>query len=279
MKLNRMFRFVFIALLFAGAVSSASLAQSKLHKKKTAASEPIVAVTPIYVYAQDPVFKAFVGLDLPNQLHVTGSIAKTSDFQASYTKGVNIVKLDGPGAIGGMDSVWYWRYKPFAIDTGKTYTVRFLAGATRHGGSADTMIGSFTVKVYPLVPEDPAFYSTRDEHKYPTAYTNVPFKINGRYKDLDGDYKIEVRICDKEKVCELRTFYGPYAEYTSRSPENEGKDIEINIYFRSYQSSVWLPMRTDHATVAAAPFAVVMLDKINPLKDQSIRAYYGVEGY
>ena len=158
MKRYRMLRFAFIALLLACTISSESFAQSSPRKKKAAATEQVIAVTPIYVYVQDPVFKAFVGLDLPNQLHVTGSVAKTSDFQASYTTGVNIVKLDGPGAIGGMDSLWYWRYKPFAVDTGKTYTVRFLAGATRHGGSADTMIGSFTVKVYPLVPEDPSLY-------------------------------------------------------------------------------------------------------------------------
>jgi hypothetical protein len=258
--------------------------KKKLPVKK---DEVNVSVMPIYVYPQEREFKAFAGLDLPNQLHVTGTVPKVYDFKQSYTEGVNIVKIEGPGAIGGtpggeegkVDSVWYWHYKPFDSDTGKTFTVRYVAGATRHGGKADTMIGSFKVHVYPLIPESAPIYDPKDEHNYPTAYTGVPFKVNGKYKNLDGDYKIDFHICDTMMVCEARSFYGPYAQFTSKLAKDEGKDIEITISFRSYQSNMWTVMRHDHATIKPAPFGVVTLERIDPSKELHAQAYYGIEGY
>jgi hypothetical protein len=255
-------------------------------KKKIVKQEQILPVNPIYVYPQEQEFKAFAGLDLANQLHVAGTVPKVYDFNSSYTEGVNITLLDGPGAIGGepgreggIDSVWYWHYKPFDSDTGKTFTIRYQAGATRHGGRADTMTGSFRVHVYPLVPQSPVIYDPKDEHNYPTAYTGVPFRADGKYVNLDGDYRIEFRICDQELVCEAKSFFGPYAEFTSHLAKDEGKDITISIYYRSYQSSVWIPMRTDHAIIKPAPLTILTLNKLDPSKELRVQAYYGLDGH
>ena len=124
----------------------------------------------------------------------------------------------------------------------------------------------------------PIYYPVND-HNSPTAYIGIPFKVNGEYKNRDGDYKVELRICDASNLCIGKLFVGPYAQFTSSSPEDAGKDIEITTYFRATNSADWKKLRSDHAKIAPAPLAVIMLDKIIPKDDQHIQAYYGIEGY
>src|SRR5436305_2429231 len=123
-----------------------------------------------------------------------------------------------------------------------------------------------------------SIYYPVDERNHPAAYIGVPFTVNGTYKNLSGDYKVEFRICDEQKMCVGKIFYGPEAKFLSTSPDDAGKDIEITVYYRE-KTGAWKPIRHDHARVVPAPLAVVMLEKINPAKEQHVEAYYGVEGY
>src|SRR5947209_6893230 len=108
------------------------------------------------------------------------------------------------------------------------------------------------------------------EKNSPTAYIGVPFTVNGNYQDREGDYKVVFRICDEQKVCVGKIFYGPDAKFLSTSPEDAGKDIEVTIFYRDKQSGSWKAIKHDHVKVVPAPLKVVMLEKIIPSKDQHV---------
>ncbi len=128
------------------------------------------------------------------------------------------------------------------------------------------------------ITEGTPVYYPLNEHNTPTAYIGIPFKVN-EYKNRDGDYKVELHICDTQNVCIGKLFIGSAAQFTSTSPEDAGKDIEVTTFFRPLHSADWLKMRSTHARIEPPPLKVVMLDKIIPASEQQVSVYYGIEGY
>src|SRR6185369_16389209 len=128
------------------------------------------------------------------------------------------------------------------------------------------------------VTEGTSVYYPLNDQNTPTAYIGIPFKVN-EYKNRDGEYKVELHICDTQNVCIGKLFVGPSAQFTLTSIDDAGKDIEVTTFYRPVHSANWMKMRSAHARIEPPPLKVVMLDKLIPASEQHVAAYYGIEGY
>ncbi len=195
-------------------------------------------------FAQIADFNVFPGLELPNPIKIEGAEAK----------GVTITKTEGPGEFVKVDTNWVWKYTPAAGDVGQTYTVKFKGQANRGGGAKDVSSGSFNVAVKALRPvagDSAVFFPTDDDGK-PQPYTRFPFKINGKYADLDGVYNIKVFVDGKE----VKSVSEPTTQYTPEYLTDEEKKLTVKILYRSLFSREFKELRSEDFKILAPPLLV-----------------------
>lgn len=222
------------------------------------------------VYPQVSDFSSFPSLDLPNLVRIEGA----------ESRGVAISKLEGPGEFVKIDTFWYWKYTPAPSDIGQNYTVKFRGTANRGGGSKDIGQGQFSVMVKGLQPVDPLTYFPADSidgKVEVTPYTKVPFKVNGKYQDLNGTYRIKLTLDGNE----YKTINEPTYEFTPTFNEMEGKRLGVEIQFKSQFMNEFVTLKKDEFTIAAPPF-VASFPKIHYVGDPTTKVFkagYGIEGY
>ncbi len=202
----------------------------------------------IALYPQENDFSAFPGMDLPNPIKIEGALSSKTE----------ITKIgDGPGEFKKVDTNWVWTYSPKPNEIGQNYTVKFKADAKRGGGPKDIATQQFSVTVKALQPAagDSGIYTpiSEDEDK-PQPYTKFPFKINGKYADLNGHYQIKIVVDGKEVVSKNE----PTAEYTPKYLEDENKKMTVKILFRSEFSKEYKELRSDDFTILPPPLLVLV---------------------
>ncbi|HEY6171984.1 MAG TPA: hypothetical protein VIX80_06990, partial [Candidatus Kapabacteria bacterium] len=220
-------------------------------------------------------FNSFPGIELPNPIRIEGA----------QSKGVVITKTEGPGEIRQPegDTNWYWFYKPNSGEAGQGYTVRYQAKANRGGGAKDIANGQFTVTVKPLTPVagDSAMYFPtevdEETNKYTvTPYTRVPFKVNGKYAELNGSYRIKLTL----DGADFKTVDEPTVEFTPVFLEHEGKKLGVKILFRSPYMREYVQLQEQefviNPPIFQAPRSKTITEGNNLVK---FSAGYGIEGF
>lgn len=217
----------------------------------------------ITAHAQEPLFNAFAGLDLPNEIRIEG--ARAID--------VKVTQTEGPGVIELRDSQWFWHYSPSNSFTGQLYTVSFNI-EDKNSATKNLCSSSFEVNIHKLEPLSESIFSPNEFEPFEaTPYTKVRSRINGKYKSLDGYYKIVVRANDEA----YKTFDEPYGEFTPMR-NDEGKRLYITILFRSFQSKEYVQLHSLSATIHSAPLSISAPHKIRAGEEIKIMAMSGIEG-
>jgi hypothetical protein len=222
------------------------------------------------VHPQISDFNSFPTLDLPNLMRIEGA----------ESRGVSISKLEGPGEFVKIDTFWYWKYTPNQGEVGQTYTVKYRGSANRGGGPKDVGQGQFSVTVKGLQPVDALTYFPADsvDGKLDvTPYTKVPFKVNGKYQDLNGTYRIKLTLDGNE----FKTVNEPTYEFTPTFGEMEGKRLGVEVQFRSQFMNEFVTLKKDEFTITAPPFNM-NFPKVYYVGDPTsltFKAGYGIEGY
>lgn len=184
-------------------------------------------------------FNSFPGIELPNPIRIEGAESKT----------VQITKIEGPGEIKKIDTNWYWVYTPNSSEIGQGYTVRYQAKANRGGGAKDMASGSFTVSVKKLQPVDSVMYfpnlADDGEPANIQVFTKVPFKVNGKFQDLNGTYKLKITL-DGAVYKEPNE---PTFEFTPVYGEMEGKKLGVEVLFRSPYMRDFVSLDKDEFTI------------------------------
>ena len=206
----------------------------------------------IQLYPTDIDFAAFPGLELPNPIKIEGALSSKTE----------ITKIQGPGEFKKIDTNWVWTFTPGPNDVGQNYTVNFKGDAKRGGGPKDITTGSFSVTVKALQPAagDSGMYvpMSEDEDK-PQPYTKFPFKVNGKYADLNGNYQIKIAIDGKEVLSRNE----PTAEYTPKYLDDENKKMTVEVLFRSTYSKEFKVLRTNEFTILPPPLLVQVPSRWN----------------
>lgn len=225
------------------------------------------------VFPQINDFNSFPTLDLPNLMRIEGAEAK----------GVTISKLEGPGEFVKIDTFWYWKYTPNPGEIGQTYTVKYRGAANRGGGPKDVAQSQFSVTIKGLQPVDPLTYSpegvvdTSEGKMVVTPYTKVPFKINGKYQDLNGTYRLRLTLDGSE----FKTVNEPTYEFTPTFNEMEGKKLGVEVLFKSQFMNEFVTLKKDEFEIAPPPFEATF-PKAYYEGDPMIinfKAGYGVAGH
>ncbi|MFI5264545.1 MAG: hypothetical protein ACHQM6_08525, partial [Candidatus Kapaibacterium sp.] len=200
----------------------------------------------IALYPQENDFSAFPGMELPNPIKIEGALSSKTE----------ITKLEGPGEFKKVDTNWVWTFSPATSDVGQNYTVKFKGDAKRGGGPKDITTQQFSVTVKALKPAagDSGIYIpiSEDEDK-PQPYTKFPFKVNGKYADLNGHYMIKISVGGAEVLSTNE----PTAEYTPKYLEDEGKTMNVKILFRSEFSKDYKELKTDDFIIQPPPLLVL----------------------
>ncbi len=196
------------------------------------------------VYPQISDFSAFPGIELPNPIKIEGA----------ESKGVTMTKVEGPGEVVRVDTNWVWTFTPAPSDIGQSYTVKIKGQANRGGGAKDIGTNSFTVLVKALKPVagDSGVYYPIDDDGKPMPLTKFPFKVNAKYVDLDGIYRIQMFVDGKE----VKTVNEPNAEYTPEFLADEGKKLSVKVSYRSVFSKEFKELRNDEFPIQAPPLLV-----------------------
>ncbi len=222
------------------------------------------------VYPQLSDFNSFPTLDLPNLMRIEGA----------ESRGVSIAKLEGPGEFVKIDTFWYWKYTPNAGEVGQTYTVKYRGSANRGGGAKDVGQGQFSVTVKGMQPVDPLTYFPADSidgKVEVTPYTKVPFKINGKYQDLNGTYRINLTLDGSL----YKTINEPTYEFTPVFGEMEGKKLGVEILFRSQFMNEFVTLKKDEFTIDPPAFNATFPKAfyVGDAPTVSFKAGYGIDGY
>jgi len=224
---------------------------------------------PIHLYPQVTDFIAFPGMELPNPIKIDGATSAKTE----------ITKIEGPGEIKRIDTNWVWIYNPGKDAIGTNQTVKFKANANRGGGAADMANSQFSVTVKDLKPVagDSGIYSPWDEDaKTATPFTKVHFSINGKYADLDGQYKLVLTL----DGAPYKEILEPTFSFVPTFLEMEGKKLGVSIQFKSVFMHEYKELRHDEFVIAAPPLNVggggsrVYVDE----KVVKFKAGYGIEG-
>ena len=190
--------------------------------------KPPQEVDQLKIFPEEPNFASFPTLDLPNRVKIEGATI-------GGPQGVTITKADGPGEItrGDIakgDSSFYWTWKPDAAAIGQTYTIKLNGKANRNGAQKDQATTSFSVTVGKLEKANASPYFPENKKTHlGLAYTNIPFKANEQFKDLNGAYRTEIDI-NGTKVKESAE---PTIEYTPEFLKDEGKTLEVKAFYKS----------------------------------------------
>jgi len=223
-----------------------------------------IAPEKLSVHAQEPYFKSFAGLDLANEIRVDG--ARVVD--------ANITLTAGPGTIELIDSQWFWHYKPEHDQVGQVFTVKYYCKSTSEKKiSCEGMFNLSVNKLEPVVGDTAMFKPCDDDWKL-IAYTKVNSQIIGKYRNLDGYYKIEIKVNGEP----YKTITEPYAEFLPTFGKDEGKRLGIEIQFRSFQSKEYTLLRSESATIQPPPLSIAVPSKIRAGEELKIKALYGIEG-
>jgi hypothetical protein len=143
---------------------------------------------------------------------------------------VTITKVDGPGEIVRVDSIFYWTWKPDAAAVGQTYTVKLNGKANRNGAQKDQAVTTFSVTVDKMVKANvsPYFPENKKTHEG-EPHTAVDFKANEQFANLDGSYRTEIYL-DGQKVKEANE---PTIDFTPEFKKDEKKSLEVKAYYKS----------------------------------------------
>jgi hypothetical protein len=220
----------------------------------------------IALYPQENDFASFPGLQIPNPIKIEGALSSKTE----------ITKLEGPGEFTKVDTNWVWSFTPGLNDVGQNYTVKFKGDAKRGGGSKDiaTQQFSVTVKSLKAVAGDSGIYYPTDEDGKPQPYTQVHFKINGKYTDLNGDYQLRLTL----DGAPYKTINEPTYDFVPTFLEMENKKLGITILFKSYFMRDYNELRHDEFTILSPPLNVgsgarVYADE----KVVKLKAGYGID--
>ena len=189
----------------------------------TVTVKPPQEVDQLRIYPQELDFAAFPTLELPNPVKIEGATI-------GGPQGVNITKIDGPGEIKKIDSNFYWVWTPDAGAVGQTYTVKIGGKANRNGAQKDIAQTQFTVSVHKLEPATASHFFPENAKTHDgSPYTNVTFKANEKFANLDGAYRTElylngVKVNSKDE---------PTVEYMPEFMKDEGKSLEVKAYYKS----------------------------------------------
>lgn len=218
------------------------------------------------IFPQEQDFASFPGLELPNPVKIEGATI-------GGPQGVAVSKIDGPGDIRKIDSTYYWVWKPDAGAVGQTYTVKLKGHANRGGGAKDDAVTSFTVSVKKLELANAAPYWPANKAKAGTPYTNVEFKANEKFANLDGMYKTELYM-NGQKVAESNE---PTASFTPEFQKDEGKSLQVKAYYKSNFMKEFVQIDDKTFKIAAPPLiAVVNNDGLEAGQNLQIKAAYNL---
>ncbi len=168
-------------------------------------------------------FAAFGGLELWNRINVKKA-------PLTGPRGVTMQKVDGPGEIKQVDSIWYWVWKPEPSTVGQSYTVHLKGEAHRGGGANDLADAQFPVLVNKMEFANASHYYPEDKKTHVAKpYTMLIFKANQKFKDLDGAYRTELYL-NGTKVKEANE---STIDYTPEFLKDEGKTLELKTYYKS----------------------------------------------
>ncbi|HEY3874615.1 MAG TPA: hypothetical protein VGM92_04010 [Candidatus Kapabacteria bacterium] len=187
--------------------------------------KPPQEVDQLKIFPQEANFASFPALDLPNGIKIEGATI-------SGPQGVHVSVVDGPGQIipAPADSGFCWTWKPEAKDAGQTYTIKLAGKANRNGMEKDQATTTFTVSVDKLEPATPSHFFPENAKTHDgTPYTNVPFKANEKFANLDGTYRTELYI----NGAKVATAEEPTVEYTPEFMKDEGKSLEVKAFYKS----------------------------------------------
>lgn len=192
------------------------------------------------IFPQENDFAAFPTLGLPNPIKIEGA----------ESRNVKIEKVEGPGQIVRIDTNWAWVWEPGAGEAGQTYTVKLRGNAGRNGGSKDLAANSFSVTVKPLEPLGRMFLPAKPAraNTHP-PYTSVPFKVNGKYADLNGQYKVQMFL-DGNLVVDANE---PNAEFKPVLLQDEKKKLNVKIMFKSTFARDYSLLKDTTFTITTPP--------------------------
>ena len=213
--------------------------------------------------------QAFAGLELWNRINVKKA-------PLSGPRGVTMNKIDGPGEIKQVDSVYYWVWKPEATAVGQTYTVHLRGEAHRGGGANDQATTDFPVVVNKFEFASASHYRPENKAHVATPYTKLEFRANQKIKDLDGAYKTELYL-NGEKVKESNE---PTIAWTPEFMKDEGKTLELKTYYKSTVMKDYVMIDDQSWKIAPPPFlAIVQNDlEIGAGDALQLKAFYGIPG-
>ncbi len=129
------------------------------------------------------------------------------------------------------------------------------------------------MNVHDLVPLSQEMFYPSDEDQA-TPFTKEIFRINAKYKDLDGYYRILLTADGKP----YKTINEPLAEIIPTFLQDEGKRLGISILYRSFQSKDYVVLNSTIATIQAPPLSISAPVKIHAGEEFRIRVFYGIEG-
>jgi hypothetical protein len=212
--------------------------------------------------------QAFAGLELWNRINVKKA-------PLSGPRGVTMQKVDGPGEIKQVDSVYYWVWKPEATAVGQTYTVHMRGEAHRGGGANDQATTDFPVVVNKLDFANASHYYPENKKSHAaTPFTMLNFKANQKFKDLDGAYKTELYL-NGTKIAEKNE---PTIEYTPEFMKDEGKTLELKTYFKSTVMKDYTLIDDQSWKIAPPPFLAFSGGDIEVGDAATIVAMLGISG-
>ncbi|MDP4200918.1 MAG: hypothetical protein Q8922_11665 [Bacteroidota bacterium] len=189
---------------------------------------------------------AFSGIELWNRINVKKA-------PLTGPRGVTMVKVDGPGEIKQVDSIYYWVWKPDASTVGQSYTVHIKGEAHRGGGANDLATTDFPVVVNKLQKAVAAPYFPANKKNEATPYTRVTFKANEKIANLDGIYRTELYLAGNK----VATREEPSIEYTPEFMKDEGKSLEVKAYFKSSFMKDFVVIDDQTFKIAPTPFVAV----------------------
>jgi hypothetical protein len=206
--------------------------------------KPPQEVDQLKIFPQEPVFASFPTLNLPNAVKIEGATI-------GGPQGVNITKADGPGEIVKVDSNFYWTWKPDAAAIGQTYTVKLNGKANRNGAQKDQATTTFSVQVDKLEPATASHFFPENKKTHDgLPYTNIPFKANEQFANLNGAYKTEIDIAGAK----VKESAEPTIEYTPEFLKDEGKSLEVKAYYKSEFMKDYVQLDDQTFKIAFPPF-------------------------
>ena len=206
----------------------------------------------------------FNGLELWNRINVKKA-------PLSGPRGVTMLKVDGPGEIKQVDSIWYWVWKPDASTVGQTYTVHIKGEAHRGGGANDQATTDFPVIVNKMQKAGTPFFPANPKTGEGTPFTRVTFKANEKIANLDGIYRTELYL-DGAKIA---TRDEPSIEFTPEFMKDEKKTLEVKAYYKSSFMKDFVTIDDQSFKIGPTPFkAAPMSDNLEAGDALEIKAAY-----